>query len=57
MSEPDAGSNVAGISTKAGEDGANWVVNGQKIWTSGAQSADWCYLICRTDLTLLLTRE
>ena len=50
MSEPDAGSNVAGISTKAVRDGANWVVNGQKIWTSGAQSADWCYLICRTDL-------
>ena len=50
MSEPDAGSNVAGISTKATKDGSNWVVNGQKIWTSGAQSADWCYLICRTDL-------
>jgi alkylation response protein AidB-like acyl-CoA dehydrogenase len=50
MSEPDAGSNVAGISTTAIKDGSNWVVNGQKIWTSGAQSADWCYLICRTDL-------
>ncbi len=49
MSEPDAGSNVAGIATKAIQDGSQWVVNGQKIWTSGAQSADWCYLICRTD--------
>ena len=41
---------MAGISTKATKDGSNWIVNGQKIWTSGAQSADWCYLICRTDL-------
>ncbi|MED5172815.1 MAG: acyl-CoA dehydrogenase family protein, partial [Actinomycetota bacterium] len=50
MSEPDAGSNVAGISTSAVKDGDRWIVNGQKIWTSGAQTADWCYLICRTDL-------
>ncbi len=50
MSEPDAGSNVAGITTKAVKDGDRWIVNGQKIWTSGAQTADWCYLICRTDL-------
>ncbi|MEZ5281517.1 MAG: acyl-CoA dehydrogenase family protein [Acidimicrobiales bacterium] len=48
MSEPDAGSNVAGISTKAEIDGDHFVVNGQKIWTSGAADADFCYLICRT---------
>ena len=49
MSEPDAGSNVAGIRTRADADGDDFVVNGQKIWTSGAADADWCYLISRTD--------
>src|SRR4051812_4667854 len=49
MSEPDAGSNVAGISTRAVRDGDSYVVNGQKIWTSGAAHSDWCYLIARTD--------
>ncbi|MCP4962804.1 MAG: acyl-CoA dehydrogenase [Actinomycetia bacterium] len=48
MSEPDAGSNVAGISTRADLDGDVFIVNGQKIWTSGAADADFCYLICRT---------
>jgi alkylation response protein AidB-like acyl-CoA dehydrogenase len=49
MSEPDAGSNVAGIRTRAVRDGDTYVVNGQKIWTSGAFDADWIYLVARTD--------
>ncbi|MGH9273255.1 MAG: acyl-CoA dehydrogenase family protein [Acidimicrobiales bacterium] len=49
MSEPDAGSDVASIRTKAVREGDHFVVNGQKIWNSGAMSADWIYLICRTD--------
>lgn len=49
MSEPDAGSDVAAITTKAVRCGNRFVVSGQKIWTSGAATANWCYLICRTD--------
>jgi alkylation response protein AidB-like acyl-CoA dehydrogenase len=49
MSEPDAGSNVAGVRTRAVPDGDGWRVTGQKIWTSGAGDADWCYAVCRTD--------
>jgi alkylation response protein AidB-like acyl-CoA dehydrogenase len=48
MSEPDAGSDVAGLRTSARRDGSDWVINGQKIWTSFAAHADYCYLICRT---------
>jgi alkylation response protein AidB-like acyl-CoA dehydrogenase len=49
MSEPDAGSNVAGIRTRADREGDHFRVNGQKIWTSGAALADFIYLIARTD--------
>ncbi|MEQ1872409.1 MAG: acyl-CoA dehydrogenase family protein [Ilumatobacteraceae bacterium] len=48
MSEPDAGSDLAGLKTAAVRDGDSFVINGQKIWTSFAATADFCYLICRT---------
>ena len=48
MSEPDAGSDLAALKTSARRDGADFVVSGQKIWTSAAAGAEYCYLICRT---------
>lgn len=48
MSEPNAGSDVAAIATRAERDGREWVISGQKTWTTGAQGAHYCYLIART---------
>jgi len=48
-SEPNAGSDLANVQTRARLEGSDWVIDGQKVWTSWAQWADWCFVVCRTD--------
>ncbi|MGB5151394.1 MAG: acyl-CoA dehydrogenase family protein [Mycobacterium sp.] len=50
FSEPDAGSDLASLGTKAVLDSDEWVINGSKIWTSAGHLANWIFVLCRTDL-------
>ena len=48
-SEPNAGSDLANVQTRARLEGDEWVIDGQKVWTSWSEWSDWCFAICRTD--------
>jgi alkylation response protein AidB-like acyl-CoA dehydrogenase len=48
-SEPNAGSDLANVQTRARLEGDEWVIDGQKVWTSWAAWADWCFVVCRSD--------
>jgi alkylation response protein AidB-like acyl-CoA dehydrogenase len=52
FSEPAAGSDLAGLRTRADQDGDDWIINGQKVWTSGAHYSDWGIMVTRHDPTI-----